>query len=184
MIQFPMKMNHSLWMLFVVLLDSCSLGNGQKLRLEDIGPVVEAKIKPSGTMLRVRGLMVSGSCFATRVQSEIRGKNILLTLWADKAKAGFSERFDVVFFAPDTINEVRFGTNQAIIWNKKQGSRHPVSVLAALRPKRNLALELSVPKENQFDRDQWIQGTLTKPVLLSVPGSLTLKNTAPRYIGW
>ena len=170
-------------LLFLLSLTSCSLLPPQKLSFEEDHSLIVTEDNTRGLKLRVRGFLTSSFAVATSIRSTAHGPTLDLTLRAGWVRSGYTGRFDCIFRVPDTVDEVRIGTTRTLIWDRRSGSRFPVSRQAPLHKKvphskKSLIDNLLESGAYVFDWDAWLKGTSTHPVSLPVPGKVSLRNTS------
>ena len=121
-------------LLLMGLLSSCSLITARRLRMDDLHGLIVSETSKKPRTLRVRGLIANSIDVATSIRSRVHGNCIELTLWAAWTDAEGPLDFD--FVAPDSVDEVRLGTDHTLLWNREFGSKYPASRLEALKPHR------------------------------------------------
>ncbi len=157
-------------LLLMGLLSSCSLTTARRLRIDDLQVLIVSESSTKPLTVRVRGDIFSSVDSATSFRSRVRGNCIELTLRAAWTDAGGPLDFE--FVVPDSVDEVRLGTDHTLLWDRKSGSRYTLARHKAQMRHRGKPGPLGL---GDFDWDRWFQGTLFTPVHLPVPGKARAK---------
>jgi hypothetical protein len=164
-------------LLLMGLLSSCSLLTARRLRIHDLPGLIVSESSAQPRTLRVRVDIFSSIDSPTSFRSRVRGNCIELTLWAAWTDNGGPLDFD--FVVPDSVDEVRLGTDHTLLWDRELGSRYTVSRLKALMRRRKPDSHAPPVGVAEFDWDRWLKGTLFHPVHLPVPGKVSAKRAQP-----
>lgn len=184
-----MNLRHLIPTLLLLTLTSCSLLPPRKISMRETAHIIVTEDKTHALKLRVRGCLISSVDVVTSVRATVHGPTLDLTPRAGWVRSGYDFHFDCEFLVPDTVNEVRFGTTHALIWDRRTGNKYPATRLEPFYKNIRYPKELQIDKLLQsgayvFDWDAWLKGTSTHPFSLPVPGKVSLRSTSNEDDVW
>jgi hypothetical protein len=71
------------------------------------------------TTLQISGLAFHSALAVEKITTAIEAKALTVNVYLCLARPGLSGSFDYEFSVPDSVHEVRFGTEKTVIWIRK-----------------------------------------------------------------
>jgi hypothetical protein len=71
------------------------------------------------TALKISGLAFHSALAVEKITTDIEGKSLTVDVHLCLARPGLSGSFDYEFSVPDSVHEVRFGTEKVVVWKRE-----------------------------------------------------------------
>jgi hypothetical protein len=71
------------------------------------------------TALKISGLAFYSALAVEKITTDIEGRSLTVNVYLCLARPGLSGSFDYELSVPDSVHEVRFGSEKVVIWKRK-----------------------------------------------------------------
>jgi hypothetical protein len=115
------KINMLKYFLFVLMLFPTACSGGKKMVLEqkDVQFFKVEEIKHKPIALRVSGLAFHRSLAVRDIRTVEKETSLLVFVFLTPSKEGLSGSFNFEVSVPDSVKDVCFGNEKAVIWKRK-----------------------------------------------------------------
>lgn len=103
----------------VLLITACNASDSMILEYKDVQSIKATEIPDRTPLaLKISGLVVHSALSVEKITTTAEGSSLIVYVHLAIARPGLSGRFERELPVPDSINEVRFGNENVVIWKR------------------------------------------------------------------